>query len=79
MSRPALTKLAEKSSATFGEGYMSRIGKKPVAVPAGVKVAVAGNMITIEGKLGKLTYAFDKNFKVEAKDIVDDWDVDFFK
>jgi len=47
---------------------MSRIGKKPVAVPVGVKAAVSGNIITIEGKLGKLTYAFDKNFKVEVKD-----------
>ena len=49
---------------------MSRIGKKPVTVPAGVKAAVTGNVITIEGKLGKLTYAFDKNFKVEVKDNV---------
>lgn len=47
---------------------MSRIGKKPVAVPAGVKASVAGNIITIEGKLGKLNYTFDKNFKVEVKD-----------
>lgn len=47
---------------------MSRIGKKPVSVPSGVKAAVSGNVITIEGKLGKLTYAFDGNFKVEVKD-----------
>lgn len=47
---------------------MSRIGKKPVAVPAGVKASVSGNVINIEGKLGKLSYAFDKNFKVEVKD-----------
>ena len=46
---------------------MSRIGKKPVLVPSGVKAAVSGNVITIEGKLGKLMYAFDKNFKVEVK------------
>jgi len=47
---------------------MSRIGKKPVAVPAGVKVTVAGNVVTVEGKLGKLAYDFDKNFKIEVKD-----------
>ena len=63
-----MARSAAKSSATYGEGYMSRIGKKPVAVPAGVKATVAGNSITIEGKLGKLTYAFDKNFKIEIKD-----------
>ncbi len=33
---------------------MSRIGKKPVLVPSGVKVGVAGQKISIEGPLGKL-------------------------
>ncbi|TWT36768.1 50S ribosomal protein L6 [Posidoniimonas corsicana] len=35
---------------------MSRIGKKPVAIPDGVKVSLNGREITVEGKLGKLTY-----------------------
>ncbi|MCB0189367.1 MAG: 50S ribosomal protein L6 [Caldilineaceae bacterium] len=35
---------------------MSRIGKKPVAIPAGVKVSLNGREITVEGKQGKLTY-----------------------
>ena len=36
---------------------MSRLGKKPVAIPSGVKVNVADDRtITVEGKLGKLTY-----------------------
>ena len=35
---------------------MSRIGKKPVAVPAGVKVAVAGRTVTVEGPKGKLEW-----------------------
>ncbi len=34
---------------------MSRIGKLPVKVPPGVKVAVSGRSITIEGPKGKLT------------------------
>lgn len=34
---------------------MSRIGKKPVAVPGNVKVAVAGGKINVEGPLGKLS------------------------
>jgi large subunit ribosomal protein L6 len=33
---------------------MSRIGKKPILVPAGVKVAIDGQQVAIEGKLGKL-------------------------
>jgi large subunit ribosomal protein L6 len=35
---------------------MSRIGKKPVAIPSGVKVSVANREISVEGKLGKLQY-----------------------
>ena len=35
---------------------MSRIGKKPVAIPAGVTVEVAeGNVVTVKGSLGSLT------------------------
>ena len=35
---------------------MSRIGKKPVVIPAGVTVEVAeGNVITVKGSLGTLT------------------------
>lgn len=37
---------------------MSRIGKNPVAVPAGVKVEVAGNRIHVEGPKGKLDLDF---------------------
>src|SRR5688500_10773683 len=37
---------------------MSRIGKKPVVVPAGVKVAIDGQTISVEGKLGKLQWEF---------------------
>jgi len=35
---------------------MSRIGKKPIAVPAGVQVAVQDAVVTVEGPQGKLTY-----------------------
>jgi len=34
---------------------MSRIGKMPVALPAGVKVVVDGGLLTVEGPKGKLT------------------------
>jgi large subunit ribosomal protein L6 len=36
---------------------MSRIGKYPVEIPAGVTVALAGNEITAKGKLGELKLA----------------------
>ncbi len=37
---------------------MSRIGKKPVQVPAGVKIEIADRTITVEGKQGKLSWEF---------------------
>ncbi len=45
---------------------MSRIGKNPVAIPAGVTVDVANNVITVKGKLGQLTQEYsDVTVKVE--------------
>jgi len=35
---------------------MSRIGKQPVAVPAGVKVTLSGNKVTIGGPMGTLNF-----------------------
>ncbi len=37
---------------------MSRIGKVPVAVPAGVKIGVNGQKVAVEGPLGKLEDEF---------------------
>jgi large subunit ribosomal protein L6 len=37
---------------------MSRIGKNPVAIPAGVTVEVANGIITVKGKLGQLTQEY---------------------
>lgn len=47
---------------------MSRIGKKPLAIPSGVKVNVAGSVINVEGTKGKLSYTMDARFKAEIKD-----------
>ena len=47
---------------------MSRLGKKPVAIPSGVKVAVADRTITVEGKLGKLTYEHRPEVSVNVDD-----------
>jgi large subunit ribosomal protein L6 len=45
---------------------MSRIGKQPVAIPAGVKVAVGGGKVKVEGPKGKLELTYHPNMKVEA-------------
>jgi large subunit ribosomal protein L6 len=37
---------------------MSRVGKIPVKVPAGVKVSFAGEVMTVEGPKGKLTQKY---------------------
>lgn len=40
---------------------MSRIGVKPITIPAGVKVTVNGQDVAVEGKLGKLAYILPAN------------------
>src|SRR5438477_12345471 len=45
---------------------MSRIGKKPIPVPAGVKVNVADRAVTVEGKLGKLQYTHRPEISVKV-------------
>ena len=45
---------------------MSRIGKKPIPLPDGVKVNVAGRAVTVEGKLGKLEYMHRPEINVKV-------------
>ena len=45
---------------------MSRIGKKPVPIPKGVKVAVNGHAISFEGPKGKLSLDHHPNAKVRV-------------
>lgn len=47
---------------------MSRIGKKPVAIPDKVKVAVHGRTVAVEGPLGKLDWEFRQEIAVAADD-----------
>ncbi len=51
---------------------MSRIGNKPVAIPAGVKVSVADGTVVVEGKLGKLSIPVQKHVSasVEGSQVV---------
>jgi large subunit ribosomal protein L6 len=47
---------------------MSRIGKKPIAVPAGVKISVQGNVVSVQGPKGKLETPLPSGITVEQKD-----------
>jgi large subunit ribosomal protein L6 len=50
---------------------MSRIGKNPVAIPAGVTVDVANGVVTVKGKLGQLTQEYsDITVKVEDGQVI---------
>jgi len=47
---------------------MSRIGKKPIQVPSGVKINISGLNVLVEGPKGKLSYTMPADFKAELKD-----------
>ena len=47
---------------------MSRIGKMPVAIPAGVTVTIAGNVVTVKGPKGELKREFSPAMNIEQKD-----------
>lgn len=51
---------------------MSRIGRKPISVPAGVEVKVDGTTVTVKGPKGSLTNTFNKDMiiKVEGNEII---------
>jgi large subunit ribosomal protein L6 len=47
---------------------MSRIGKKPIALPKGVTVKVEGNVVLVQGPKGKVDTPLPKGIKIEQKD-----------
>jgi len=48
---------------------MSRIGKLPVEIPAGVKVTVSeSNLVTVKGKLGELQQQIDPKITIKVED-----------
>ena len=51
---------------------MSRIGKKPIAIPAGVDVKINGSEVTVKGPKGELKNTFNSeiNIAVEGNEIV---------
>ncbi|MDD6228264.1 MAG: 50S ribosomal protein L6 [Bacteroidales bacterium] len=47
---------------------MSRIGKAPIAIPAGVTVTVKGHEVTVKGPKGELSQEINPDINVEVKD-----------
>lgn len=47
---------------------MSRIGKMPISVPAGVEVKNDNNTITVKGPKGELTKQFSKELNIDIAD-----------
>lgn len=49
---------------------MSRIGKQPISVPAGVTVEVAGSVVTVKGGKGESSYTVPDCLNVSVEDSV---------
>lgn len=47
---------------------MSRIGRKPIKVPAGVKVSLGGNIVRIEGSKGGLSWDIPEGITAKIED-----------
>ncbi|MDE7026135.1 MAG: 50S ribosomal protein L6 [Paramuribaculum sp.] len=47
---------------------MSRIGKAPIAIPAGVTVKVDNNIVTVKGPKGELSQSFNPDLTVAVED-----------
>jgi large subunit ribosomal protein L6 len=47
---------------------MSRIGKKPIHIPAGVDVKVAGSTVSVKGPLGKIDWSLSTGLGISVTD-----------
>lgn len=47
---------------------MSRIGKKPIALPPKVEVSIAGDAVQVKGPKGQLRIGIPKGIRIEKKD-----------
>jgi large subunit ribosomal protein L6 len=47
---------------------MSRIGKKPIELPAGVTVTINGNTVTVKGQKGELTRNFHPDITINVEE-----------
>lgn len=50
---------------------MSRIGKNPIEIPAGVTVEISNGIVTVKGKLGQLVQEYsDVDIKIEDNKVI---------
>jgi large subunit ribosomal protein L6 len=56
------------SQASKGFEEMSRIGKKPIALPSGVKYKVDGNTVLVEGPKGKVSAMIAEGISLKTAD-----------
>ncbi|XJZ27453.1 50S ribosomal protein L6 [Bacillota bacterium Lsc_1132] len=49
---------------------MSRVGKKPIEIPAGVTVTLNGNVATVKGPKGELTRSFNPAIEIKIEENV---------
>jgi len=47
---------------------MSRIGRKPIQIPAGVDVKIAGTIVSVKGPLGKIDWSLSAGLGVSVTD-----------
>lgn len=47
---------------------MSRIGKAPIAIPAGVTVKVSGDVVTVKGPKGELSQKINPDLQITVED-----------
>ena len=47
---------------------MSRVGKKPIEIPAGVTVNLNGNVVTVKGPKGELTRTFNPDMEIKVEE-----------
>lgn len=47
---------------------MSRIGKKPIEIPAGVTVAINNSTVTVKGPKGELTRSFNPDIEIKVEE-----------
>ena len=55
---------AAKSSRGSGDQQMSRIGRKPIPLPAGVTVAIEPELVTVNGPKGELSERVNRDITV---------------
>ena len=47
---------------------MSRVGKKPIEIPAGVTVTINGSVVTVKGPKGELTRTFNPDIEIKIEE-----------